>query len=124
MKVRIKGNSIRLRLTQGEVEAFGETGYVSEITQVSNESRFIYELFTSPEVSEYSSTFFDHVLRISLPYSTAMAWANTDQVGMQANVKNGMPEGLSVLVEKDFQCLVPRDHEDETDNYPNPLAQK
>lgn len=124
MKVRIKGNSIRLRLTQGEVDAFEQTGYVSEITQVSNESRFIYELYTDSSIEQYSATFFEHVLRISVPYKIGRKWAKTDQVGMDAVVKNGMDEGLSLLIEKDFQCLVPRDHEDEADNYPNPLAKQ
>ena len=124
MKIRIKGNSIRLRVTQGEVDTFGETGYVSEITQVSNESRFIYELYTAPDVEYFSATFFDHVLRVSVPHKNAKKWVKTDQVGLNAVVKNGMEEGLSILIEKDFQCLVPRDHEDESDNYPNPLAKQ
>lgn len=122
MKVRIKGNSIRLRLTQGEVDAFGETGYVSEITQISDDSRFIYELYTEPDIESFGSSFFDHVLRVFVPYSTGMSWAHTEEISMSAVVKNGMDDGLSLLIEKDFQCLVPRDHEDETDNYPNPLA--
>jgi len=29
---------------------------------------------------------------------------------------------LSILVEKDFACLAPREGEDETDMYPNPKA--
>jgi hypothetical protein len=124
MKIRIKGNSIRLRVTQGEVETFGETGYVSEITQVSNESRFIYELYTAQDVDQFSATFFDHVMRISVPFKKATKWASTDQVGMDAVLKNGVDDGLSILIEKDFQCLVPREHEDESDNYPNPLAKQ
>ncbi len=31
---------------------------------------------------------------------------------------------LSILVEKDFACLAPREDEDETDMYPHPLAGK
>jgi len=33
MKLRIRGNSLRLRLLRGEVQQFGETGRVTETIQ-------------------------------------------------------------------------------------------
>lgn len=52
-----------------------------------------------------------------------MNWDKNEIVGFKDDfaLKNG--EKLSLLVEKDFVCLDERD-EDESDNYPNPLATK
>ena len=43
---------------------------------------------------------------------------NTDRVGFEETVS-----GLHLLVEKDFTCLDSIE-EDQSDNYPNPLAAK
>ena len=48
-------------------------------------------------------------------------WVKTDLEGFDAIMDNGTEEGLYVLVEKDWQCLTPRD-EDESDLFPNPNA--
>ena len=43
MKIRIKGNSVRVRLTRSEVDHFAETGYLEESTEFGN-SHFLYAL--------------------------------------------------------------------------------
>ena len=43
-------------------------------------------------------------------------WHLNDKVGFEAEMDNG----CYILVEKDFQCLVPRAEEAEDDLYPNP----
>ena len=48
-------------------------------------------------------------------------WIKTDLEGFDAIMDNGTKAGLYVLVEKDWQCLKPRD-EDEADLFPNPNA--
>ena len=49
-----------------------------------------------------------------LPESMALDWCNTDRVGIE-----GTAGEVRVLVEKDWQCLAPRD-EDESDAYAHP----
>ena len=49
---------------------------------------------------------------------TAEEWANSDRVSLVNKSENG----ISVLIEKDFQCLHKRPDEDESQNFPNPLA--
>ena len=48
MKLRIKGNSIRYRLTKSDIDAFGKAGYIEERTHVGM-STFIYSLQKSDE---------------------------------------------------------------------------
>ena len=50
----------------------------------------------------------------------AEIWTNTDLVSLDEFVSLSENEKLRILVEKDFKCLKPRLHEDETDHYPHP----
>ncbi len=48
-------------------------------------------------------------------------WSAEDCVGFNENkVMDG--KDMIIIAEKDFQCLKPRPHEDESDLYANPLA--
>lgn len=50
MKLRIEGNSIRLRLTQPELSRFGATGRVEETLRLADGRRLVYALHASQEV--------------------------------------------------------------------------
>jgi hypothetical protein len=124
MKIRIKGNSIRLRLTQTEVENVDAGQIVQENVPFGKEQpAFRYALCTDSETDKISVSYIDHTIKIGLPLKLARQWAGTDQIGMEENI--GWEDGttLHVLVEKDFQCLHRRPAEDESDNFPNPAAE-
>jgi hypothetical protein len=116
MKIRLKGNSIRLRLTQSEVAslALGET--VIETTQISLESQLSFSLASS-SVTAISTI--DQSIRIEISQALIDDWANSDHESISETVSNES-SGLLLLVEKDFACLKPRI--DETDQFPNPLS--
>ena len=57
----------------------------------------------------------DDTVRIS---AALAEWADTDRVGFENKANN-----FYLLVEKDFKCL-DNVEEDQSDNYPNPLAKK
>lgn len=116
MKIRIKGNSLRYRLTRSEVELFKLTGRVEEITSFGNSS-LSYSLIQSEE-KELSASFSDNKIVVHVPVNITLEWTNTELVGFSSN--NTVP---SLLIEKDFTCLDTVD-EDQSDNYPNPLAAK
>ena len=52
----------------------------------------------------------------------ALAWALTEQVSMEGEQFLDDGGKLTILVEKDFTCLAPREGEDESDMFPNPQA--
>ena len=104
MKLRIRDNSIRLRLMRGEVDALRETGLVTASTQFPGGRTFRYSLESSP-ASVNPAAFF----------------SESEIIGEQVLVDG---EKLSILVEKDFICLTGRDDEDESDMYPHPEADK
>lgn len=119
MKLRIKGSSLRLRLTQGEVRRLEEAGEVSEHVQFGGGNTLTYRLATDPSGANVSATYGNDVIEIRIPRSAALTWSRTDQVTIShaEPVKGGE---LRVVIEKDWNCLAPRSDEDESDNFPHP----
>lgn len=122
MKIRIKDHSIRLRLTQKEVERFSETGLTLATTQFAVGVQFTYALQASLSTEEISATYERNRMTVHVPKAIADHWTGSQEVGFEAQMRNDTEEGLYLLVEKDFACLIDRAEEDESDNFPNPLA--
>lgn len=119
MKIRIKGNSVRLRLSKSEVNTFASEGYIQEHTQFGN-TRFTYAL-KQIEANEMTAEYADNTITIHLPTAMANEWTKTEKVGFDTNMKLADGNELYLLLEKDFQCL-DNSIEDQSDNYENPLA--
>lgn len=116
MKIRIRSNSLRFRLTRSEVEQFAREGMYKEKTPIGDET-LTYVLQRSMEPT-MKATLHNNIITLSVPEQLADEWTGTDRVGVDCN------EGsLYLLVEKDFTCLE-NVAEDQSDNYPNPLADK
>lgn len=119
MKIRIRGNSVRLRLTKTEVEAFGANGSIEEQTQFGA-SILTYAL-KSTDNEQMTASFEDNTITMYLPKPKTDEWVNTEKVGFDALMDLGDGNELYLLLEKDYKCLDNTD-EDQTDNYENPLA--
>lgn len=120
MKLRIKGDSIRLRLTRDELSAFTGTNRLEEILHLPGGRRLLYALEASEDIDYLTARFADDVLKLIMPVSWLKTWSETDRVGFEA-VESLGPEGeLHLLVEKDFECLHKRP--DEENAFPHPMA--
>jgi len=129
MKVRIKGNSLRLRLLRGEVSRFGETGRVSETIQFSLSPRE-----ANSEAKTIGARFADNQITVTIPEATARNWVDSDLITLESNQpnengsQNGAGEnvasqyGLKILIEKDFVCLDRKDDPDNIDAFPHPTG--
>jgi hypothetical protein len=114
MKIRIKGNSLRYRLTKTDVENFDRDGYLEEVTSFGPKV-FKYALLRSM-TEVLTASFDDNTITMYMPAAMALNWATSDRVGYENNSNE-----LYLLIEKDFKCL-DNVAEDQSDNYPNPLA--
>ena len=123
MKIRIRDNSIRLRLTRGEVDAINSDGLVSSATGFPGGREFRYALESSPASVTPAAFYSQNEIRIRLPETIVLAWATTDQVSIQGEQLLDDGDTLKILVEKDFACLAPREGEDESDMYPHPESE-
>lgn len=120
MKLRIRDNSIRLRLTRTEVESARDDGLVSGTVPFSGGVTFGYVLESSPACVKPVAQFSNNVLRVRLPEKDVHDWANSEAVSIAAEQLLDEGGQLNILVEKDFACLAPREGEDESDMFPHP----
>jgi hypothetical protein len=122
MKLRIHGNSLRLRLSQTEVAQFSKTGFVEDRTQFTPGVSFTYTIETSSSLPAPEASYQDHWLRVQVPSSVAKEWFTSDQVSISSEQPIEAGKKLSILIEKDFQCLHGGEERD-PDSYPNPLEE-
>lgn len=124
MKLRIRGDSIRLRLKRGEVDQIATGTSIVEETHFPN-TVLTFRLDVSAN-NAVSASFNNGSMVISLPKSRVLEWAGSDEVSMLAEQKLSGTGALSILIEKDFSCLEPghhRDCTDDADTFPHPSAQ-
>jgi len=112
MKIRIKGNSIRYRLTKGDVDRFSKEGYLEETVDFG-QTQLIYCLKLADE-QDISANFNEGKITVLMSSKIAHEWTTTDRVGFENHSGS-----LYILIEKDFKCL-DLVAEDQSDNYPNP----
>ena len=116
MKLRIKGNTIRVRLTQSEINNLQEKGAVEEITEFPDGKSLKYRITKGVK---FKCDLVENMVSVELEPAVIKQWSESDQVsiGGELNLEKGSK--LSILVEKDFKCLTKRP-EDEGDMFPNP----
>ena len=114
MKIRIKGNSLRYRLSKSDVDKFSENGYIEETTDFGSQT-LTYALQKN-RLNNLSAIFENNKITLFMPEVMAIELAETESVGFEYT-----DNGLFLLVEKDFKCL-DNVAEDQSDNYPNPLG--
>jgi hypothetical protein len=121
VKLRIQNNSIRLRLTQGEVRNLAAGRRIQQTTEFPASSKLITSIEPSTQIDEPSATFIGQYITLKIPTEMIRQWASSDQVGIEANRPLDGGRSLHILIEKDFDCLHARD-EDNIDTFPNPQA--
>lgn len=124
MKLRIRSDSLRLRLKRSEVDRLAAGTSIVEETHFPG-AVLTYRLDVS-ENSGISATFDNGTLLISLPKSKVLDWASTDEVSLFEEQNLPGSDSLSLLIEKDFKCLEPGHHrecEDDEDTFPHPATQ-
>ncbi len=120
MKIRIKGNSIRFRLTRTEVKTLCTYGRFEERTEF-DDTFFSYAVAVSSEVGQLTARFKDNTITFLLPKNELGDWETNNRVGFQNTLHLENGKELFLLLEKDFACLE-NTAEDQSDNYPNPKA--
>ena len=119
MKLRIRGNSIRIRVSQTELASIAADGSVEEAIQFGPAQRLVYGL-TVAEQGPARVIYDSNRVVIQLPRQAVNQWLDPAEVSIHDQQDIGDGECLRILVEKDFTCLAPREGEDDSDLFPNP----
>jgi len=123
MKLRIRGNSLRIRLTQPEVRQLSGGIAVEDCCVLSPVSRL--SVAAEPwHLDVFSVAFRDGKLTVHIPQNAIVGWAESEQEGLYSSLDNDTSEGLHIAIEKDYSCLSPRTDESGTEQFPNPDSGK
>ena len=118
MKIRIKGNSRRIRLTKSEVATFCKEGCCEErIDFGANSLR--YRLEAKEGVTDLEARYTADRITVFMPMEAKQNWFDSARVAYSTTVATDIENQLAILVEKDFVCM-DETIEDQSDNYPNP----
>ena len=123
MKLRIKGNSLRLRVSRSEVARILRRERVEETIHFASHphAKFTYALEQAQSVSSPTVRYAEGEVTVLVPSVLADTWCNTDLVGIAESVSLGSFGSLALLIEKDFACLDLSDKENQ-DTFANPHA--
>jgi hypothetical protein len=123
MKLRIKSNSLRLRVSRSELTRFLAGEQIAETIRFAStlEAKLTYALARDSQATAASVHYLPQEVTVLLTEEQVKTWGQDSQVGVYTTVDIA-PEGLlELIVEKDFAC-VDRSDEDNTDTFPNPLG--
>jgi hypothetical protein len=118
MKIRIKDNSIRYRLTKSEVKQLCTAHLLASSTQFVT-GVFHYQIIVKENIDALDASFANNTITLFFPMQEALVWFDSDRITYENTVATSEGNSLKLLLEKDFVCL---DHstEDQSDNYQNP----
>jgi len=119
MKLRIKGDSLRLRVTQGELGEFASRGRVEDRIRFAAGHSLTYRLSIDRSASHLAAGLSGDAIEVRVPEALAREWSGTDLVTLAGTQDLG-DGALRIVVEKDWACLAPREGEDESDSFPHP----
>jgi hypothetical protein len=130
VKLRLQGNSVRLRLMRSEVVRILAGDRVEESIRFSPDPQATlhYSLSMDSTLAEQASVqYAAGSLTVLLSEHAVKLWAADDQVGIYTSLHTGIDPGpdtgdgamLQLSVEKDFACL-DRDEKENQDTFKNP----
>lgn len=124
MKLRIKGDSLRLRVSPSETRRLLDSGRVEETIHFGPgaDSRLTYSLaITARENTPAAGVtvrYANQEVAVLISPALGRAWVEGDDVGLYGEL-NTAAGRLEIAVEKDFACLDRSDAEN-ADTFPNP----
>jgi hypothetical protein len=120
MKLRIKGDSLRLRIAPSEMARLLEDGRVQETIHFGAgcDESLTYALEHEANAGSLGVRYQPARVTVVLPSAQVREWARGDAVGLYGGVDVGAAH-LEIAVEKDWACLDKSEAENR-DTFPNP----
>jgi hypothetical protein len=123
MKLRIKGDSLRLRIARSELARLQAGERVQETIHftAAPEARLSYSLQIKSQPVPIRVEYEAQEVSVILSEEQAVTWSQDSEVGVYATVDIGSQRQLEVALEKDFACL-DRDEQGNEDTFANPQS--
>jgi hypothetical protein len=125
LKLRIKENSIRFRITRSELARILEGERLRDRIQFAATPEAIlgYTLGITDQDTPVRVDYARQTVNVGISRDAVNAWAKESEVGVYSTVPISENLGLDVIIEKDFACLDRNDAEN-ADTFSNPHAHK
>ena len=123
MKLRIKGNSLRLRVSRSELARFQAGERIEETIHftAAPDATLTYALESASNPPPVTVRYGSREVTVVLSQDQARIWGAQSEIGVYTTLDMGSAGSLEVAVEKDFACL-DRSDEENGDTFVNPLA--
>jgi len=119
MKVRIKGNSIRIRLEQNEVKRLKADGKIEEQVYLGlTKDEFIRYVIQKTSRLDIRAFFRLNEIKIEAPTALIDQWAESEITSLESIQEIKEESYLKIRIEKDLKPLL--DREEQEDWFPNP----
>jgi len=105
MKLRLKGNSVRIRLDRRDIERLIDHGKIDDSVRFGPGHAFSYAVEIGPAARERpQASYTDGCITVRIDHEDAEEWLAGDRVGFdhEQAVDGGV---VRVLLEKDFVCI-------------------
>ncbi len=118
MKLRIKGNSIRIRLSKTEVDDL-VSGSMQHDSTNFGKSSFGYTVQPVDDGDSLSANYDNDTITLYVPKTLLKNWSDNSDIGFEAMMPLENSGYLHLMLEKDFKCL-DATMEDQSDFFDNP----
>lgn len=116
MKLRLRGNSIRLRLNRRDVDGLASGNALEERVFFPGSARLSYAI--EPRSDGCAAVCFDGAaIRIAVPAAAVSEWARSEEIGLYYNFST-VDQPLKVAIEKDLECLHGPEEEQDPEAFP------
>jgi uncharacterized protein DUF7009 len=100
MKLRIRGNSLRLRVSKTELARIAESGKAEDTVRFSSEQSLRYAIEVRP-TGAVTASFADAAILVTLPKARLDLWLRPGEVSVEGSQPVGGGKELQILLEKD-----------------------
>jgi len=123
MKLRIKGDSLRLRVSRSEHDRILCGERVEDTIHFSSDpdAKLTYSLEKASHGASTGVHYSTGQITVLLAKDDLGTWGDPSQVGIYTSVGIGSENSLELVIEKDYACL-DRNDEDNADTFENPHA--
>jgi hypothetical protein len=104
MKLILRGNSLRLRVSKTELAKIAETGKAEDTVRFSSELALRYGIEVRA-TGAITASFENAAISVALPRSRLDLWVRPDQVSVEGSQPIGGGKVLQIVLEKDERSL-------------------